>query len=117
MTQKELSKAAGVSESSISFWESDATAPRGGNLHRLADVLQCSPTWLLFGDEDVKPGEPRSMASTASLTDEEKEILRLYKSLPRSEQEIFFSDLKNKADEFNKLFTELLEARQRLQKE
>ncbi|WP_146672377.1 helix-turn-helix domain-containing protein, partial [Escherichia coli] len=48
LSQNDLSKAAGVSGSSISLWESDHTAPRGQNLHRLAEVLQCSPTWILF---------------------------------------------------------------------
>ena len=39
LSQNGLSKAAGVSGSSISLWESDHTAPRGQNLHRLAEVL------------------------------------------------------------------------------
>ena len=53
--QNGLSKAAGVSGSSISLWESDHTAPRGKICIALAEVLQCSPTWILFGDEDKTP--------------------------------------------------------------
>ena len=78
LSQNGLSKAAGVSGSSISLWESDHTAPRGQNLHRLAEVLQCSPTWILFGDEDKTPAPPVSLDSALDLSEDELEMLRLY---------------------------------------
>lgn len=77
LSQNGLSKAAGVSGSSISLWESDHTAPRGQNLHRLAEVLQCSPTWILFGDEDKTPAPPVSLDSALDLSEDELEMLRL----------------------------------------
>ena len=76
LSQNGLSKAAGVSGSSISLWESDHTAPRGQNLHRLAEVLQCSPTWILFGDEDKTPAPPVSLDSALDLSEDELEMLR-----------------------------------------
>ncbi|WP_329807590.1 helix-turn-helix domain-containing protein, partial [Escherichia coli] len=87
LSQNGLSKAAGVSGSSISLWESDHTAPRGQNLHRLAEVLQCSPTWILFGDEDKTPAPPVSLDSALDLSEDELEMLRLYRALPKSEQQ------------------------------
>lgn len=113
LSQGGLSKAAGVSDSSISLWESDHTAPRGENLHRLASALQCSPTWILFGDEDKSPSEPVPANSTPVLADDEQELLRLYRSLPKSEQKAQISELSARVENFNRLFTELLEVRKR----
>lgn len=113
LNQSDLSKVAGVSDSSISLWEGDNTAPRGENLHKLASVLQCSSTWLLFGDEDKTPGEPRTLSDQHQLTEDEMEMLSLYRALPESEQVAQIKDLKARVDNFNRLFNELLEARKR----
>ncbi|MFP2504466.1 helix-turn-helix domain-containing protein [Buttiauxella gaviniae] len=113
LSQSKLSKAAGVSDSSISLWESDTTAPRGENLHKLASVLQCSPTWILFGDEDKAPGEPVAQDEQLQISDEERELLQLYRSLPESEQQAQIQNLRARVSNFNRLFNELLEARKR----
>ncbi|OAT26697.1 transcriptional regulator [Buttiauxella ferragutiae ATCC 51602] len=112
LSQNELSKAAGVSDSSISLWESDNTAPRGENLHKLATVLQCSPTWILFGDDDKIPDEPQSSA-VQQLNEDEQELLQLYRALPESEQKAQKSNMRARVKNFNRLFNELLEARKR----
>ncbi|MBL5924989.1 helix-turn-helix domain-containing protein [Enterobacter asburiae] len=114
LSQSKLSKASGVSGSSISLWESDTTAPRGENLHRLASALQCSPTWILFGDEDKAPEEPEEPA-IKPISDEEAELLKLFRSLPASEQQAQIQNLRARVKNFNKLFDELLEARKRLE--
>ena len=113
LNQHQLSKAAGVSNSSISLWEADNTAPRGENLHRLADALQCSPTWILFGDEDKTPGEPISVDAGIQLSEDELELLKLYRSLPESEQKAQKNNMRARVKNFNRLFNELLEARKR----
>lgn len=113
LNQRELSKAAGVSYSSISLWEGDNTAPRGENLHKLSKALQCSPTWILFGDEDKTPAEARPYDAPIDLTDEELELLQLYRALPESEQIAQISELRARVENFNRLFNELLEARKR----
>jgi len=112
LSQNGLSKAAGVSDSSISLWESDNTAPRGENLHRLATVLQCSPTWLLFGDEDKTPDTPQ-IPHQQQINDDEQELLQLYRALPESEQKAQKSNMRARVKNFNRLFNELLEARKR----
>lgn len=114
LSQSKLSKASGVSGSSISLWESDTTAPRGENLHKLAAALQCSPTWILFGDEDKAPQEPEEPA-VKPVSDEETELLRLFRSLPASEQQAQIQTLRARVKNFNRLFNELLEARKRLE--
>ncbi len=113
LSQSKLSKAAGVSDSSISLWESDTTAPRGENLHKLAAILQCSPTWILFGDEDKTPESPLPPGTQSQLTEEELELLQLYRSLPGSEQQAQIQSLRARVENFNRLFNELLEARKR----
>ena len=113
LSQSKLSKAAGVSDSSISLWESDTTAPRGENLHKLAKILQCSPTWILFGDEDKTPAEPVSVNFPQPMTEEELELLQLYRALPESEQLAQIQNLRARVKNFNRLFNELLEARKR----
>lgn len=50
LTQLQLSKKVGVSSVTISQWESGDTSPKGENLYKLAQALQCSPDWLMFGD-------------------------------------------------------------------
>lgn len=114
LSQNKLSKAAGVSDSSISLWESDTTAPRGENLHKLAAILQCSPTWILFGDEDKTPEEPLSPSDQQQMTDEERELLHLFRSLPESEQQAQMQNLRARVKNFNRLFNEMLEARKRI---
>lgn len=113
LNQRQLSKAAGVSYSSISLWEADNTAPRGENLHKLSQALQCSPTWILFGDEDKTPREAIPMDAPLELSEEENELLQLYRALPESEQIAHIRELKARVENFNRLFNELLEARKR----
>lgn len=115
MTQRRLAEAAGVSYASISLWESDKTEPRGKNLHSLAEALQCTPTWLLFGDEEQVPGEPIPQEERLHLTSDEEELLRLYRALPESEQGAQLNTLRARVENFNALFEELLKARKRNQ--
>lgn len=115
MTQRELADAAGVSYSSISLWESDKTEPKGKNLHSLAGGLQCTPTWILFGDDDQTPGDPIPKEEQPQLSDDEVELLKLYRALPSSEQTAHINSLRARVDNFNTLFEELLQARKRNQ--
>jgi transcriptional regulator with XRE-family HTH domain len=111
ISQKGLSKAVGVSDSSISLWESDHTAPRGENLHELASALQCSPTWILFGDEDKNPDAPRQLDDILQLTDDELEMLRLYRGLPESERTAQMSAMKTRVKNHIRRLNALLDDR------
>lgn len=111
LSQKDLSKAVGVSDSSISLWESDNTAPRGENLHELASALQCSPTWLLFGDEDKTPAPPRELDDLHQLTGDEMEMLKLFRVLPESERAAQISGMKARVRNFSRQLNALLEER------
>ncbi|EHT01491.1 helix-turn-helix domain-containing protein [Klebsiella oxytoca] len=116
MTQRELGKAAGVSYATISLWESDNTEPTGKNLHALSRALQCTPTWILFGDSDQTPGDPLALIEQDKLSDDERELVDLYRSLPESEQAAQLETLRARVENFNTLFEELLKARKRTNK-
>lgn len=116
LPQRDLGKALGVSHATISLWESDKTEPSGKNLHALAKALQCSPTWILFGDEDQTPSEPIPIDTQDQLSEDEREVIELYRSLPESEQLAQVQNLRARVKNFNTLFDELLKARKRVEK-
>lgn len=115
LSQDSLGAAAGISGSSISLWENGNTFPTGKNLHSLAHALQCSPTWILFGDEDKTPGEPVPIEEKFNLSDDEKVLVELYRQLPKSAQEDQIEEMKARAENYNLLYNELIEVRQRTQ--
>lgn len=116
LPQRDLGKVLGVSHATISLWESDKTEPSGKNLHSLAKALQCTPTWILFGDENQTPTDPIPPESQNHLSADEQEMLDLYRSLPESEQQAQIQNLRDRVKNFNKLFDELLKARKRIEK-
>lgn len=109
LTQRNLALAVKVSHVTISQWESSDTTPGGKNLFALADALKCSPNWILYGDTEYSPTPASSLAMP--LTERELELLQLFAYLPESEKERHMIDLRNKVDNFNRLFAELLQAR------
>lgn len=111
ISQKGLSKAVGVSDSSISLWESDHTAPRGENLHELASALQCSPTWILFGDENKPPESPRQLDDTQQLKENEMEMLKLFRALPESEQLAQMDGMRSRVKNYIRQLNGILEGR------
>ncbi len=72
LSQAALGKLVKVAHVTISQWERDETQPAGKRLFALSQALQCSPTWLLFGDEDKQPGEPIPDNQPAILTEDQK---------------------------------------------
>ena len=113
LSQAALGKLVKVAHVTISQWERDETQPAGKRLFALCQALQCSPTWLLFGDEDKQPGEPIPNNQPAILTEDQKELLQLFDALPDSEQKALLSEMRARVENFNKLFEELLKARKR----
>ncbi|MEL5501411.1 MULTISPECIES: helix-turn-helix domain-containing protein [Serratia] len=113
-TQKTLAKALKLSDVSISQWERDDSEPTGKNLHALSKALRCSPTWILFGDEDKTPEEPTGLP--VELDAKQQELLELFNALPDSEQDAQLSEMRARVENFNRLFDELLKARKRTQK-
>lgn len=113
LTQREAAKLAGVAHVTISQWERDETQPVGSRLFSLAKALSCSPTWLLYGDEEQQPVPAEDLPETTVLSDRHRELINLFDALPESEQDAQLGQMKARVENFNKLFEELLEARKR----
>ena len=94
LTQREAAKLAGVAHVTISQWERDETQPVGTRLFSLAKALSCTPTWLLFGDEQQNPVPANELPSTTQLTDKHRELIDLFDSLPESEQEAQLQEMR-----------------------
>ncbi len=112
LTQRVAAQLTGVAHVTISQWERDETQPAGTRLFALAKTLRCSPTWLLFGDEDKTPLPAEDALPPVELSSTHKELIELFDSLPESEQQAQLSELRARVKNFNKLFEEMLKARQ-----
>ncbi|WP_391528508.1 helix-turn-helix domain-containing protein [Photorhabdus akhurstii] len=53
LTQVQVGEEIGVSMAAISLWEKNKTSPSSENLQKIAQVLQCSISWLLTGEDSV----------------------------------------------------------------
>lgn len=113
LSQRALGKAAQVTYATISLWEGDKTEPKGKNVYALAKALQCSPAWILFGDQDQLPPPPVEASEENGLSTRHRELIDLFDSLPESEQEAQIIELRARVENNNRLFDELLLARKR----
>ncbi|MBK0091469.1 S24 family peptidase [Erwinia sp. S59] len=53
LTQQGVASGIRVSHVAVSQWEKDETLPRGENLLRLAELLQCTAAWIIDGEGEV----------------------------------------------------------------
>ncbi|ECJ2444978.1 helix-turn-helix domain-containing protein [Salmonella enterica subsp. diarizonae] len=109
LTQRALAKMVGLSGVSILKWENGQNEPSGKNLFALSNALKCSPTWLLFGDEDKSPTPADDLPLT--LDQQQQQLLDLFNQLPESEKSNLIKEVSARVDNFNRLFEELLKAR------
>lgn len=113
-SQQKLADAVKVSHVTIFKWENGDTEPKGQNLFRLSKALRCTPTWLLFGDEDQAPSPLDALP--IQLDDRQSKLLELFDSLPESEKDRHIAELEGKVNDYNALFEELLVARKNTKK-
>ncbi|HCJ7743633.1 TPA: helix-turn-helix domain-containing protein [Citrobacter freundii] len=109
LTQQQLADLVKKSSVSVFKWESGQTEPKGKSLFALSTALRCSPTWLLFGDEEQIPTPVESLPT--SLDERQQRLLDLFDSLPESEKESYLNELEARVENFNRLFEELLKVR------
>ncbi|HCL5283264.1 TPA: helix-turn-helix domain-containing protein [Salmonella enterica] len=108
-TQQKVADMVGKSHVTIYKWEMGDTEPKGKNLFALATALKCSPTWLMFGDEEQTPPPAAEMSN--ELDERQTRLLDLFNSLPESEKEKIIGELESRVENFNRLFEELLKVR------
>lgn len=109
LTQQQLADLVKKSSVSVFKWESGQTEPKGKSLFALSTALRCSPTWLLFGDEEQIPTPVESLPT--ALDERQQRLLDLFDSLPESEKESYLNELEARVENFNRLFEELLKVR------
>ncbi|MEA8876658.1 helix-turn-helix domain-containing protein [Citrobacter freundii] len=109
LTQQQLAALVKKSSVSVFKWESGQTEPKGKSLFALSTALRCSPTWLLFGDEEQIPTPVESLPT--ALDERQQRLLDLFDSLPESEKESYLNELEARVENFNRLFEELLKVR------
>lgn len=114
ISQQKLADAVKVSHVTVFKWENGDTEPKGKNLFLLSKALRCTPTWLLYGDEDQAPLPAEDLP--VELDERQTKLLELFDSLPESEKDRHLSELEEKVDGFNALFEELLSARKKTKK-
>lgn len=111
LSQQQLADAVKVSHVTIFKWENGDVEPNGKNLFQLARALRCSPTWVLYGDDDKLPQPANELND--ELDERQLKLLELFEFLPESEKERCITDLEAKVDELNTLFEELLKVRKK----
>lgn len=74
ITQPELAKLLGVSQSAIGSWETDTNSPRATLLYDLFDILHCDANYL-FQDET------RSLYKDKATPEEFENIIKKYRDL------------------------------------
>ncbi|AUX72768.1 helix-turn-helix domain-containing protein [Erwinia pyrifoliae] len=113
-TQRSLAKALKISHVSVSQWERDDSEPTGKNLFALTKILQCTPTWVLFGDQNQSPQEPTD--TPLELDDKQRELIGLFIAITDSEQDELLNELRARVENNKIRLEELLKARQRASK-
>jgi transcriptional regulator with XRE-family HTH domain len=113
-TQRSLAKALKISHVSVSQWERDDSEPTGKNLFALTKVLQCTPTWILFGDENQSPQEPTELQP--ELDEKQRELIELFIAITDTEQDELLNELRARVENNKIRLEELLKARQRASK-
>lgn len=90
-SQSWLSQEIGVTQSSISEWETGNTDPTTDNLSRVAKVLGVNFEWLAKGTGEMEGkstalSEPRALYDVFST--EQRELMLLFEKLPKNKRQL-----------------------------
>lgn len=89
MTAAELSRLSGINEGAISQYRKGAYKATQENLEKLALTLGVSIAWLMGADVPMHKEK-----SSPELSEEEKELLELFRGLPEDKQKMVLEMLK-----------------------
>lgn len=99
ITQPELAKLLGVSQSAIGSWETDTNSPRATLLYDLFDILHCDANYL-FQDET------KALYKNEATPEEFENIIKKYRSLDAYGQETVSYILNREADRSKNLLSQ-----------
>lgn len=89
MKQSELCKLANVPKSSLSLYLSGAYEPKQDRVYDIAKALNVSEAWLMGYDVPMDRPKETSPISEELLTEEEKEMLDIFRLIPEGDQRVF----------------------------
>lgn len=106
LSQEEVAKAIGTSQTNIGRWEKGLNEPSSGFVIKLANYFEVSIDYLLGREDDFgnitvtsSPSSDLSASSpNASLTPEERELLELYKKLPGTRKKTVLDTIRFMSD-------------------
>lgn len=100
LNQNELAKSLGVSPSTIGMYEQNRRTPDSEMILKLSDFFNVSTDYLL-GKSNIKNSQCSTSKKTEQhLTDDEKNILNLYKKLNDKDKAKVEGIMENKIDEY-----------------
>lgn len=104
ITQPQLAKLLGVSQSAIGSWETDTNSPRATLLYDLFDILHCDANYLL-------QDETRELYKDKATPEEFENIIKKYRELDEHGTEMvnFVLDKEYKRSVAKKTSTEVIE--------
>ena len=105
LTLAELSKLCKIPAQTLNRYELEQRIPKLDNIIKISEALNINPLWLqgydvLLGGETVE--EKPATTSDDGLTEDEKEILKMYRMLPPEYQEVSLIQLKALLDKNKK---------------
>lgn len=95
LTQEELARLLNVTPSLIGQYEKGKAGLTANRIYQLIKILEVDMAFILTGNE---PAE-----EVKAHTEIEKNLLKLVRDISPDKQDLFFTNIKNLADTFNKL--------------
>lgn len=109
MTAYKVSKATGVTQTSLSNWKSGRNTPSAKTLQKIADYFGVTVDYLMTGQEDTSPKEKSSDLTVRDNRDIAKDLDSIMAKLSSKEDGPVSYNGENLSDESMDLFKEELE--------
>lgn len=97
MKPSELCKLAGVPKSSLSLYLRGACEPKQDRIYKMANILKVSEMWLMGYDVPME-GDDSISLNVTELSDNEKEMLLLFRQIPQSQQKVLIQMVRGGLD-------------------
>lgn len=89
LSQEEIAKEIGTSQTNIGRWEKGLNEPSSGFVIKLANFFEVSTDYLLGRSDDFGNVTVTTASPSAALTPDEQEILETYRNLPPHRRKTF----------------------------
>lgn len=89
LTQEEVAKEIGTSQTNIGRWEKGLNEPSSSFVVKLANFFEVSTDYLLGRSDDFGNVTVTTASPSAALTPDEQEILETYRNLPPHRRKTF----------------------------